>query len=55
MKSKKKKLKTYKYVVIQDNLIVAQVEGTNKKQVLGEINHYAWVYSQDGSVRVEKI
>lgn len=39
-----------RFRLIQDGIPVAWAEGSN---ALGEIKHYALVYSQDGPVRIE--
>lgn len=49
----KKDARPYKYVLIQDGLVVASVESSSKEQAEKEINHYALVYSQDGPVEIK--
>ena len=43
------------YQLFQDGMMVAGVCGTDREWVLAEINHYAFVYSQDGPVEIKEI
>lgn len=48
------KRKSYRYVLIQDGMVVASVESASKEQAEREINHYALMYSQDGPVEIKE-
>lgn len=51
-KPHKVKVKNYRAEVWQDGMMVASVEGPRKKEVLKDINHYAFMYMQDGPVEI---
>jgi hypothetical protein len=44
----------HRFRLIQDGMVVAQVESEQQDRALGEIEHYAAVYSQDGPVKIER-
>lgn len=47
-------MKTYKYSLIQDGIVVASVGAPSEEQAKKEIDHYALMYSQDGPVKIVK-
>jgi len=46
--------KTYKFILVQDGIEVACVESSDRDRAFKEINHYAWIYSQDGEVEIRE-
>lgn len=42
----------YRYGLFQDDVMVAEVESTSKKEALRDIFHYASIYSQDGPTKI---
>lgn len=47
-----KKDKVYKYKLIQNGLIMAVVESSEKEYAIREIKHYAMMYGEDGPVKI---
>lgn len=43
----------YKFDLIQDGMVVASVECEDEQRALADINHYAFVYGQDGLVEIK--
>lgn len=46
---------TYRYQLIQDGMVVASVDAPKKEQAEREINHYAFMYRQDGPVEIKDV
>lgn len=46
-------MRTHKYQLIQNGVVMASVYSESKEQAEKEINHYALVYSQDGPVEIK--
>ena len=47
-------MKVYKYSLIQDGVIVASVVCEDKEFAEQEIQHYAFMYEQDGPVKIKR-
>ena len=52
-KTKPKQDKSFRAEVWQDGMMMAAVEGRNRKHVERDILHYAMVYGQDGPVQIK--
>jgi len=47
-------MKVYKYSLYQYGLMVAYIETADKDQAEKEIQHYAFMYEQDGPVQIKR-
>lgn len=50
-----RKEKIFKFALIQDGQVVASSESSNREAAVKEIAHYAFMYSEDGPVRIKEI